>query len=976
MSLRGVFLAALCCFMASCTSKAMQRGASMEKAIGEGDYPAMIENIKTNGKKLYGETNAFLYNMDIGVLFHYTGQYDSSNVYLMKAVSIHDELFAKSVTNEAASLLTNDNVRPYRSKPYELVMLHQLIALNFMAEGKFQEALVETRKSQLLMNEWERTQAKDGKYYTDGMSHLLSSLAYEGVKEDDNSLISLYKSVDAYKKGPVELPAEVEGFAYDRLKAGDRENDIKTLGIGQGGDSNKWSALQGESEIVVVGYVGRGPILTEQNWYGAYVPGGKMMLYVTGAAKGTGRVIEVLAPPLPAGKNLGGGSLNITVSLPELKTFPSNVSYFTAGVDGGAADFKSVVINDFDAQADKALKDAWNDILIRTIIRVALRTIAANEANKQAEKAGGGWAGLAMSLATTIAADQMEKADVRMCFLLPKTIQIARIPVAPGTHSVTLNVYNENGGVVGKRVFNNIDVKNGEKKVILAHQLKGGETAVEAAPVAVAAAAVPAAAVVPAVAAVPVPVTVIIEETTTDGAGEAAPEAEAAAEEAAEEAVEAVAVAEAVAAAPMPVAAAPVPVAVAPVQEAPNGQEILEALRAARGRPYVAVYVKDGFEDNEVKNALASELLFDLVNSGVYKSVDDGWVLAAEADKAGTKQGAANLTDSQIAQTLGGAKADLVCIVDAASAYGTLQVSARLIDVNSAVVVKLAVAEGNLANAEDYSVMVKKISDALIADPVSPPPAEPEPEPQPEPAAAAPVPVAPAPAYAAPPAPAPTYAESPAPAYAASPKPPKVKPAPKPRRKMWNSVGTGAFFAGGYNGGIEWPSGVRVAMPYSGGGWYAYFDLQEYVEIVAGYYYGGGKWMSAAASNSEKLPDMSHSCIDFGAFLKYPLGEGSVKWFPLFGLDYEIATSGELKYGGTTRSLESGNMSALWFKFGNGLDIDVGEKFYLRSELLFGWRTANSYEKDAVSTEKNYGSAAKTASGSGLSIKLGLGLKL
>jgi len=186
-----VSVLAVCLAVTSCTTKAAKRQKEFGKTVDDGDYLAVIDNIKANGKKLYGETNAFLYNMDIGVLYHYSGLYDSSNVYLMKASEIYDDLFAKSVTNEAAAVLTNDNVRPYRAKPYELVFMHQITAFNFMQAGKFDEALVETRKVQLYFDEWERTVAKAKKYHTDGMFHLFSSLAYERTGEESNSLISL-----------------------------------------------------------------------------------------------------------------------------------------------------------------------------------------------------------------------------------------------------------------------------------------------------------------------------------------------------------------------------------------------------------------------------------------------------------------------------------------------------------------------------------------------------------------------------------------------------------------------------------------------------------------------------------------------------------------------------------------------------------------------------------------------------------------
>jgi hypothetical protein len=435
---------------------------------------AIIDNIRKNQKKLYGEgqTNAFLFNMDIGVLFHYAEMYDSSNAYLMRAEEIFDGLFAKSVTNEAAALLTNDNVKPYRSKPYELVLLHQFVALNFMAEGKFDEALVEARKMQIYFNEWERAGAEDKKYHTDGMFHLFSSLNYEGIGERDNSLISLFKSVEAYKLGPVKLAPEVEGFAYDRLTAGERESDVGALGLSPAGGQNKWSAKQGEPEIVIVGYIGRGPKMVEQNWSGTMVHGGD--LYISAPSrnkKGEKVTYRMLSPLLPEtagarGKTKAGSTFHVSISLPELIATPSTTRLFDARLEGSDEKFQSVVVNDIDLQAKKALEDDWGAIVGRTAVRTVIRTITADQAKKRLVTSNP-LVNLAASIVTDIAADQLEKADVRMCFMLPQKVTVTRIPVEPGAHTVKLEVRDNAGAVIGRKTFDNVAVKRGEKKVLI-----------------------------------------------------------------------------------------------------------------------------------------------------------------------------------------------------------------------------------------------------------------------------------------------------------------------------------------------------------------------------------------------------------------------------------------------------------------------------------------------------------------------------
>ncbi|MCL2689417.1 MAG: hypothetical protein FWE57_06175 [Chitinispirillia bacterium] len=474
----SIFL--LCIFFASCASKAVKRKEAIDKSVRDGDFLSAINDIKKN-TKLYGETNAFLYNMDIGVLYHYAGMYDSSNIYLFRAAEIFDDLFTRSVTNEVAAILTNDNVRPYRAKPFELVLVHQFAALNFMATGRPNEALVEVRKAQIHFNEWERTRGKSDKYQTDGMFHLIASLAYEAAGEDDNSLISLYHAMRAYNIGPVRPVApEIRDFAAHRLAAGDRGDDLKRLSIPEASANLKWSAKQGASEIVIIGYAGKGPNLRENNWSGHYIKDGLLTIQSTGR-DGKTNVIQIAAPMLPSSeynkasrgeKTRSGTTWYIKLSLPEVQTFNSQTSHFTARLGGGASEnIRSVVVNDIDQQLQKAHDDAWTETLTRTAIRVVLRTIAAQKA-KGAMQSSNPWLNLLTNLTTDAASSQMEKADVRVCFLLPKTMHMVRIPVEPGTHSVTLNVHDASGRVIGKKDYDNIVVKRGEKRVIIHHSLR------------------------------------------------------------------------------------------------------------------------------------------------------------------------------------------------------------------------------------------------------------------------------------------------------------------------------------------------------------------------------------------------------------------------------------------------------------------------------------------------------------------------
>ncbi|MDR1986516.1 MAG: hypothetical protein LBP88_06035 [Treponema sp.] len=69
-----------------------------------------------------------------------------------------------------------------------------------------------------------------------------------------------------------------------------------------------------------------------------------------------------------------------------------------------------------------------------------------------------------------------------------------------------------------------------------------------------------------------------------------------------------------------------------------------------------------------------------------------------------------------------------------------------------------------------------------------------------------------------------------------------------------------------------------------------------------------------------------------------------------------------------------GDFSALWFKLGGGLDFSFTDHIYLRGDLLYGLRLANTFENDMVDS---IGSAAdpKTLLGHGLEVKIAVGYR-
>jgi tetratricopeptide (TPR) repeat protein len=200
-----------------------------------GNYNTAIESIKKNKKDLYNTEDAFLFEFDLGLLLHYNQNYEESIKHLEKAQNILEELYTRSITNEAVAVFTNDNVRPYRSYSFEIQWLYQIQILNYMALGEIDEAAVEARRSLLVIQRLKEKEAED-KFNESGALQYLIALSYEWQKSEDDARI-----------------------AYDDAK----KNFAKS------GYTPKLASQvpKNEQEIIVVGYAGVSPVLGENKFW-------------------------------------------------------------------------------------------------------------------------------------------------------------------------------------------------------------------------------------------------------------------------------------------------------------------------------------------------------------------------------------------------------------------------------------------------------------------------------------------------------------------------------------------------------------------------------------------------------------------------------------------------------------------------------------------------------------------------------------
>jgi hypothetical protein len=463
---RLILLLATTLFFMACANKSITRYEALAPVFEHNGFEAAINEVKKQQEDLYGEKTEFLYYFDLGVLYHYNGNYKESAQNFDKAEKIYDDLYTHSVTNEAAAIVTNDNIRPYRARPFEVLVLHEMQIMNYLAQRDIDGAMVEVSRAQKAMTEL--YQKDNDKTNDNGFLRYLTAIVYEMAGEPDEAAIAYYKTVRAYDENILNLPKEAREFVIENLIRSDREDDLKKLKLDNSIETTKAKAAYDlGQEIIIVGYAGHGPILTELKMSGTYVNGG--MLNLTYKDSKTGKITSsnIGAPPVAGASN--GETFHISFALPEAHSFKSLVQRFNVTVDNKSG-LRTEKVMALDKELEMNLKDDFANTMTRTAIRVVLRTIAA-QAAKKAMKSDNAILNLFTSISTDIAQDQMEKADLRIALFLPNSIQMTRIPVEPGSHEVSVAAEGETGTV---KVFNfgSVPVKKGEKKFIFVPAVK------------------------------------------------------------------------------------------------------------------------------------------------------------------------------------------------------------------------------------------------------------------------------------------------------------------------------------------------------------------------------------------------------------------------------------------------------------------------------------------------------------------------
>ena len=266
-------------FLLSCATyrNGMQ---SYYATVDSEQYGKAFTQLKKN-RLLKKDRNKLLFYMEAGRLMRLQGNYEESNHYFNLADN-YIEAANKSLKDIAVANFINPMLQQYRGEDYEQFMLHYYKALNYIALGKKEDAVVEARRITLSNNAQDDKFKKAGRYNQDAFSLNLQGMIYEMAGDMNNAFIAYRNAAELYGSNA--------GSYYGVTMPTQLKKDLQHAATAMGFtiESSKYIAETTESDTVNApgGYLilfleeGKAPIKEEKNFVLTSAGGGTRFDYI------------------------------------------------------------------------------------------------------------------------------------------------------------------------------------------------------------------------------------------------------------------------------------------------------------------------------------------------------------------------------------------------------------------------------------------------------------------------------------------------------------------------------------------------------------------------------------------------------------------------------------------------------------------------------------------------------------------------
>ncbi len=394
-------------FLLSACSNYASRIRGPRSDFEAGRYePAYTELETLSGSE---DNDQLLYLMDLGTVYHVAGKYEKAIQAFLKAEKIAELRDYTSVSEEAGSVLLNENIAKYKGEDFEKVLINAYLAIDYTLLGKYDDALVECRK---VNHKLDIMISKGGMpYEQNSFAKLLAAMLFEAQGELNDAFVD-YRQLLKWK-------GKTEYLGIPLLRLADRLQAMQELQEYRKKFPNvkNYQIKKGEAEIILLLEIGRSPIK---------VPSPNFRL------------------------------------VPVFQRQYYNIDHGNLRVDGNS-EGKSGSVYSVEDTAVRELDNRLAGIMAKKIGGVVLKQAAAIGVEQATDSP---LAGAVTSLLLHLTDD----ADLRSWTTLPAELHVLRAVVPAGTHQVSLDLTTRSGHAIkGVRQWNNLSLKSGQH-VFLHHR--------------------------------------------------------------------------------------------------------------------------------------------------------------------------------------------------------------------------------------------------------------------------------------------------------------------------------------------------------------------------------------------------------------------------------------------------------------------------------------------------------------------------
>lgn len=418
--------------LAGCRTMADYDFSSVDFNVARGKYFLAREELLVSADLIYTVNDELLFDLDIGVLSHFAGDYENSNAALSDAEILFEEYSAESISQMLASVIVNDTVKDYSGEDFEDIYANIFMALNYVHLGLVEDALVEVRRAdnkiKLLRSKYEeqrkiiedeglspgaKIQPFFSQFSDSALARYISLLLYRSENDLGNAEVDL-KYIDS--------AFESQKSLYPFKKPSSLDGEL--------------SVPEGMARLNVLAFSGKAPVKEE----------------------------EVFRPYWSDG-------ILYKIALPVMVSRPSDISRIRVFAENSetheifSADAE--LLESLERICADTFRQSFSVIYAKSLARAVARGVGNSVLSALAESADEdtGLFLMMLCLGQGIATEFVERADVRTSRYFPGKASVAAFTLEPGEYDVAVQfmqgqrvVFEENKSIfVGERGLNLVE---------------------------------------------------------------------------------------------------------------------------------------------------------------------------------------------------------------------------------------------------------------------------------------------------------------------------------------------------------------------------------------------------------------------------------------------------------------------------------------------------------------------------------------